>query len=193
MDLSHHTGICDICKKRRSGRDHSACAAARKAANPNKERRNFKKQSASSVRYLDRQMSRISASDAGIPVEALDSLAGMHADAQSSKRGKPYKPPAIDPQPCPQRGRGVRPGDVDQRWTTVFGAWIRDYGVDKLVATMRSQGHSVTESGVYFWTRGKAVPRIDKAEAMIAISGGALTLAHIYEHRHLIKQPEAAQ
>ena len=76
---------------------------------------------------------------------------------------------------------------TDRRWETAFGRWIKKYNVMRLVDDMRRGGHSLTPSAVYYWLRGSAVPRPDKACALVRLSNGALTLEDIYAHTQEMK------
>jgi len=67
---------------------------------------------------------------------------------------------------------------------TKFAAWIKGYGVSKLVAEMRKRGAyiAITHSAAYQWLRQEHEPRPKKQRALVEISGGAITLDDIAAH-----------
>lgn len=69
-----------------------------------------------------------------------------------------------------------------RRWTTTFGRWVADYTVPRIVAGMSSRPETkVTPKAVYEWLRGRS-PHPVRAQELVRLSGGRLTLDDIYRH-----------
>lgn len=78
----------------------------------------------------------------------------------------------------------------EDRWATKFGAFVRKYGVEKLVTEFRKREESITVSAVYYWVRGTAAPRPRKAAILVELSAteeSPLTLEDIYSHAAQVK------
>lgn len=79
---------------------------------------------------------------------------------------------------------------ISKRWTTNFGRWIKDFGVQNLVFQLRAMDHSVTPACIYLWIAGTCAPRADKAMEIVRIAGGELTLADVFNHQEEMKTNE---
>jgi len=81
---------------------------------------------------------------------------------------------------------------VPARWQTPFGRWIADYTVPRLVSDLQGDpAISVTRWAVYAWLAGHP-PRPARAEALVRLSNGRLTLEDIYRHADQVREIEAA-
>jgi len=84
------------------------------------------------------------------------------------------------------RGRFKRAPD---RWQTDFGRWVSEVGVPRIVATLaHDPALRVTNQAVYEWLQGHA-PQPSRAMALVAMSGGRLTLESIYRHGREVQRP----
>lgn len=63
---------------------------------------------------------------------------------------------------------------------------MRDFTVARLVGQLGLAGQGITRHAVHAWVSGRAVPRYEKAAAIVALSRGRLSLADVYSHRSLI-------
>lgn len=69
------------------------------------------------------------------------------------------------------------------RWHTRFGQAVGELGVRAIVDGLKSDPATrITNKGVYEWLRGHQ-PSPDRAEALVRLSEGRLTLDIIYSHR----------
>ena len=79
---------------------------------------------------------------------------------------------------------------VPWRWETEFGRWVGDVGVPRIVSALaRDPDLRVTSDAVYMWLRGVA-PRPARAEALVRLSRGRLTLDDIYGHAREVRDRE---
>ena len=78
------------------------------------------------------------------------------------------------------------------RWTTGFGTWIASMGVYRVRMALADTGCSVTEQAIYHWLAGTATPRTEHAMALQRVSGGAVTLEVILQHRSEVRDGGAA-
>ena len=77
------------------------------------------------------------------------------------------------------------------RWETKFGRWVSETGVPRIVAALaRDPDLRVTNNTVYHWIRGHA-PRPERAQALVELSGGRLTLEAIYDHGRQVRKAAA--
>jgi len=71
-----------------------------------------------------------------------------------------------------------------RRWRTRFGSWIGDFGVSRIVIELgRSPDTAVTPQAVYGWLAGETSPLPSRAQALVELSQGSLTMDAIYAHR----------
>lgn len=82
-------------------------------------------------------------------------------------------------------------GELPAWASTKFGAWVVCFTVPQLSREMLKRGHEISVSGIYYWLRGDTVPRPDKAQALVAISAGMLTMEDIYSHVHAMRVRKA--
>lgn len=68
------------------------------------------------------------------------------------------------------------------RWSTAFGSWVGEYTSLAIVRDLGERGVPLTRKEVYEWLACRGVPRPTVARALVAISGGRLTLEAIYSH-----------
>lgn len=74
-----------------------------------------------------------------------------------------------------------------QRWQTPLGRWVSNVGVANIVDALRPFPElSVTRQAVYSWLAGFS-PRHDRAEALVRLSGGRITLSTIRNHARVMK------
>ena len=73
-------------------------------------------------------------------------------------------------------------------WSTAFGRWVRGFTVSKLVGQLELAGQGVTRHAVHAWVAGRAVPRYERVAAIVALSGGALSLADVYSQRAIVRR-----
>lgn len=66
-------------------------------------------------------------------------------------------------------------------WSTPFGAWVREFGTGRLRRELQ-----VTKSAVHAWVAGVISPRPKKAERIVELSQGKLTLEMIYRQPRLV-------
>lgn len=82
------------------------------------------------------------------------------------------------------------------RWSTTFGQWVKEVGVMEIVSTLRPDPDlRVTDKSVYSWVAGHP-PRPARAQALVDMSNGSLTLEDVYGHgRELrdIQERDSAQ
>jgi len=79
---------------------------------------------------------------------------------------------------------------VGVRWGTRFGRWLDGYTVPKVTEGLARSGAPVTAGAVYEWLSGRTSPRIEHANALIALSGGRLRVSDIIGHRRIVSQGE---
>jgi hypothetical protein len=70
------------------------------------------------------------------------------------------------------------------RWQTHFGRWVTDTTPTRIVEQLRAAGTPVTPKAVYMWVSGDRLPRPEVALSLVEISGGTLSIADVYLHRH---------
>jgi len=69
------------------------------------------------------------------------------------------------------------------RWHTTFGRWVDEIGVPSIVSHLSTDPDlKCTRGAVYGWLDGHR-PRPERAQALVEMSGGRLTLDAIYNHR----------
>jgi hypothetical protein len=68
-------------------------------------------------------------------------------------------------------------------WSTKFGRWVERQSVARVARGLEGVGFIVTRGAVYEWLRGASRPRPDHADALVRVSGGAITLRDVYDHR----------
>lgn len=74
------------------------------------------------------------------------------------------------------------------RYHTRFGSWIDQRGVPQICRELaKDPSTRVTKEAVYAWLAGVR-PRPHRAEALVAISGGELTLDAVYAHGRELRQ-----
>jgi hypothetical protein len=79
------------------------------------------------------------------------------------------------------------------RWETEFGRWVSEVGVPRIVAALaRDPDLRVTNNAVYHWLSGHA-PRPARAQALVELSGGRLTLDAIYDHGPQVRKLAASR
>jgi hypothetical protein len=66
------------------------------------------------------------------------------------------------------------------RWVTGLGDYVACRGAAALALELELAGHPVARSTVYSWATGRSQPRPSVAQAIVAGSGGVLSLADIY-------------
>jgi hypothetical protein len=74
------------------------------------------------------------------------------------------------------------------RWMTPFASWVSKHSVSKLRDDLATQGHSVSTAAIYAWLAGRAAPRLPCALRIAQLSGGAVTVEDIAQHRALIER-----
>lgn len=73
-------------------------------------------------------------------------------------------------------------------WNTPVGKWISEVGVSTIVSALgRNPDLSVTDRAVYSWLKGFA-PRYDRAQALVRLSKGRITMAQIYDHVRILRE-----
>lgn len=79
---------------------------------------------------------------------------------------------------------------VQIRREAPFGRFVARYGVRRLVADVRKvtipglpNGAHITTHSVYDWLSGRRTPDWRHAKAVVAISGGELTVFDVMDHR----------
>lgn len=79
------------------------------------------------------------------------------------------------------------------RWHTRFGQAVGEIGVPTIVAALKADPETrITKSGVYEWLQGHS-PTTERAEALVQMSNGRLTMDMIYSHkRELVQLRRAA-
>lgn len=78
------------------------------------------------------------------------------------------------------------PQRVEERWQTVFGEWVSDVTVPRLVKSLSAAGQPVTAFAVHKWIAGDRTPRHDRVAAMVQLSDGRVCANDVYEHRELV-------
>lgn len=74
------------------------------------------------------------------------------------------------------------------RWNTTFGRWVREVGVTEIVSTLRPDPDlRVTDKSVYSWVAGHP-PRPARAQALVDMSNGDLTLETVYGHARELRE-----
>jgi hypothetical protein len=74
------------------------------------------------------------------------------------------------------------------RWHTRFGQAVGEIGVPTIVEGLKSDPETrITKGGVYEWLRGHC-PTTERAEALVRISEGKLTMEMIYSHKRELDQ-----
>ena len=74
------------------------------------------------------------------------------------------------------------------RWNTTFGRWVREVGVMQIVSTLKPDPDlRVTDKSVYSWVAGHP-PRPARAQALVDMSHGNLSLETIYGHPQEIRE-----
>lgn len=74
------------------------------------------------------------------------------------------------------------------RWNTTFGRWVREVGVMEIVSTLKPDPDlRVTDKSVYSWVAGHP-PRPTRAQALVDMSKGNLSLETIYGHTRELRE-----
>lgn len=71
---------------------------------------------------------------------------------------------------------------MEERWCTIFGQWIQDFGVDRVSTEIQ-----VSPNAVYEWVAGRTAPSPDRAQELVRLSGGSLSLEDVYRHRREVR------
>jgi len=70
-----------------------------------------------------------------------------------------------------------------RRWRTRFGSWVGEIGVSRIVLELgQCPDTAVTPNAVYRWLAGNTAPLPSRAQALVRMSQGELTLEAIYSH-----------
>lgn len=75
------------------------------------------------------------------------------------------------------------------RWNTTFGRWVREVGVTEIMSTLRPDPDlRVTDKSVYSWVANRTIPRPARAQALVDMSHGVLTLEAVYGHARELRE-----
>lgn len=67
---------------------------------------------------------------------------------------------------------------MEDRWSTEFGQWLQDVGVDYVAEEI-----GVTPHAVYGWVAGRTKPDLDTAARLADLSRGRITVDDVARHR----------
>ena len=82
----------------------------------------------------------------------------------------------------------------DGRWETRFGRWVGEFGVSRIIEVLDPYPSlRVTHQAVYAWVACASAPNPRRAQALVRLSGGVLTLEVIYEHPRELRREHLQQ
>lgn len=74
------------------------------------------------------------------------------------------------------------------RWHTRFGQAVAEIGVPTIVDALKADPETrISKTGVYEWLQGHS-PTTERAEALVRMSAGRLTIEMIYSHKRELVQ-----
>lgn len=82
----------------------------------------------------------------------------------------------------PRSSMKTKHEDSSLCWATLFGSWVRTYGVVKLASDL-----GVEHNAVRHWIHGRAVPRQPMMVDIIRLAEGRLTYADLFAHIESVK------